>query len=464
MSNLLKDNKELMKEYNYKKNTDVDLDSITLGSTKKIWWICKKCGNEWPATVSNRSYGKGCNKCYRSKISEANHRAAAKKHNLVENYPYLKNEWDYEKNYPLKAEEFGYGSEEEVWWKCSWCNSSFKQRINKRALRGYGCPVCSNWKCTSFIEQAIFYYINLLHLNVLNRDTSTGYEFDIYIPSKKIAIEYDGSHWHNSPKKFKKENIKDKYCRDNGIKLFRIRNKKLPKTNYATIIEYNENGLNSLNAIIKKLLSFIDPNNKIIVNVSQDVYKIIKEFRVNLKENSLEYKYPRTAKMWDYEKNNNLSPSAIFPTSAIKYWWKCPICGESWQASAGHMTRSDREVDCCPSCSKKKVNKNNTIKIVNIDLNIVYDSLTEAANSVNGRKGDICDCCNGNQKTAFGYHWKYLNENQRRRKNISGKVLNIDTGIVYNNSREAANSVNGDSRMINRCCRGEVKTSYGYHW
>ena len=130
-SNLLKDNYDLMKEYNYKKNNDVDLSSITLGSSKKIWWICSKCGNEYQSTVGNRSYGKGCKICAHKKISKALHVKAAKNHNLIDNYPYLKNEWDYEKNYPLKAEEFGYGSEAEVWWKCSWCNNSFKQRINK---------------------------------------------------------------------------------------------------------------------------------------------------------------------------------------------------------------------------------------------------------------------------------------------------------------------------------------------
>lgn len=38
-----------------------------------------------------------------------------------------------------------------------------------------------------------------------------------------------------------------------------------------------------------------------------------------------------------------------------------------------------------------------------------YSSLTEACNHINkpGRMGDITSCCKGNQKTAFGFIWKY---------------------------------------------------------
>ena len=42
-SNYLKDNKKLMKEYNYEKNKQFDLDTLKLGSDKKILWqIIKK--------------------------------------------------------------------------------------------------------------------------------------------------------------------------------------------------------------------------------------------------------------------------------------------------------------------------------------------------------------------------------------------------------------------------------------
>lgn len=69
MSNLLKDNKNLMLEYNFKKNKEIDLDKLTLGSSKKICWKCSECGNEWEAKIFNRSNGTGCPKCSKRRMS-----------------------------------------------------------------------------------------------------------------------------------------------------------------------------------------------------------------------------------------------------------------------------------------------------------------------------------------------------------------------------------------------------------
>ena len=57
------------------------------------------------------------------------------------------------------------------------------------------------WKATgagntSFLEQAFLFYIRKIHPDTVTRDISYGIELDIYIPSIKFALEYDGSHWH----------------------------------------------------------------------------------------------------------------------------------------------------------------------------------------------------------------------------------------------------------------------------
>lgn len=51
-------------------------------------------------------------------------------------------------------------------------------------------------------------------------------ELDIYIPSKRIAIEYDGAFWHN-PSKIKRDTKKYQLCQEKGIYLIRIREKRL---------------------------------------------------------------------------------------------------------------------------------------------------------------------------------------------------------------------------------------------
>ena len=48
------------------------------------------------------------------------------------------------------------------------------------------------------------------------------------------------------------------------------------------------------------------------------------------------------------------------------------------------------------------------------DLNMNYlktfNSVTEAANDVNGSTGNISLCCMGKHKTAYGFIWRYAND------------------------------------------------------
>ena len=62
--NFLIDNEELIKEWNYEKNSSIDPRKISYGSHKKVWWKCSKCENEWQAQIYTRVKGFGkCPKC-----------------------------------------------------------------------------------------------------------------------------------------------------------------------------------------------------------------------------------------------------------------------------------------------------------------------------------------------------------------------------------------------------------------
>ena len=49
--------------WNYQKNNNINIETITLGSNKKVWWKCDK-GHEWEAKIVNRTKGAGCQICY----------------------------------------------------------------------------------------------------------------------------------------------------------------------------------------------------------------------------------------------------------------------------------------------------------------------------------------------------------------------------------------------------------------
>lgn len=48
-------------------------------------------------------------------------------------------------------------------------------------------------------------------------------ELDIYLTDKKIGIEYDGDYWHNLPDMKKRDSLKNRICKDKGIKLIRVK-------------------------------------------------------------------------------------------------------------------------------------------------------------------------------------------------------------------------------------------------
>ena len=115
------------------KNGDVKPDQFREYSNKKVWWKCKN-GHEWQASPHNRMKGKGCPFCSgRNTIIGEN--------DLTIVYPSIIKEWDYEKNKPLRPEQFKAGSNTKVWWKCSKCGYEWRTTITSRTS-GNSCPKC----------------------------------------------------------------------------------------------------------------------------------------------------------------------------------------------------------------------------------------------------------------------------------------------------------------------------------
>ena len=53
---------EMAKQWHPTKNGNLFPDSITSGSSRKVWWICEK-GHEWEAAISSRVNGRNCPYC-----------------------------------------------------------------------------------------------------------------------------------------------------------------------------------------------------------------------------------------------------------------------------------------------------------------------------------------------------------------------------------------------------------------
>ncbi len=68
---------------------------------------------------------------------------------LLITHPLLSKDWDYDKNYPLKPENFSYGSGNKIWWLCS-KGHSYKRSLNTRTSHGTGCPYCSGRRTLNY--------------------------------------------------------------------------------------------------------------------------------------------------------------------------------------------------------------------------------------------------------------------------------------------------------------------------
>ena len=329
-------NPALATEWNYERNCGLMPMDVLPNSNKKVWWKCRK-GHEWQSTVANRNNGNGCPYCLG--------RYAVKGENDLQTVnPAIAKEWNYEKNDDLKPEEFTANSNKDVWWKCSKGHEWHASIANRN--KGNGCPVCNSERKTSFPEYALAYYLKRSGLDVVHSYRAKGYELDIYIPSLKIAIEYDGYYWHKN--RMRKDIEKNYKCKKDGIKLYRLR-EGLPPLNDSSIDYIVQENQKNLSNVLEAVLSeFI--GDCISVDMETDTVAIENLRVLTEKENSLFFSNPETTGEWHYEKNGVLKPEHFAPNSHRKVWWKCQI-GHEWQASIANRNKGRG----CPYCSGKKV-------------------------------------------------------------------------------------------------------------
>jgi very-short-patch-repair endonuclease len=112
-------------------------------------------------------------------------------------------------------------------WQCSE-GHKFKSKANC-VQQGNWCPTCFHKHSKAELE--IYDFVKQLYLDVVNGKRgllkSGKLELDIYIPSLKKAIEFDGEYWHKSEWALEhgsqeRDLRKSQECQESGIELLRI--------------------------------------------------------------------------------------------------------------------------------------------------------------------------------------------------------------------------------------------------
>jgi DNA-directed RNA polymerase subunit RPC12/RpoP len=131
------DNPAVAKEWDDEKNIGIRPEDFSGGSEKNVWWRCQNCKHSWKAKIYSRTEGRGCPKCGRKRVKPGIN-------DLATLSPALADEWDDEKNFPLRPSDVTCGSNKYVWWRCKKHSHSWYAQINKRFSRNQGCCICNN--------------------------------------------------------------------------------------------------------------------------------------------------------------------------------------------------------------------------------------------------------------------------------------------------------------------------------
>lgn len=351
-------------------------------------WKCQtlECSNTFEALARNvykdespRVY---CDICSHKSRYKNKHIAIMKRSGSIEDkYPLIKDIWSIENK--KKPNEFSPGSNEKVKLICP--NQSTKHPDYEIAIHHiqehscFRCPKCVTK--SSNAEMRIYSELKYSFKDVIWQQKIEGREADVTIEDFKLIIEIDGYPWHKD--KSEKDLAKNTIFEKNGYRVLRIRDPRLDNIVCDTIVC----NLTDLSLVdYNKIVEWININfkyNKVIYDDWKNIeyYKQIQVSKMSVKyEESIEYLFPESKKLWDYIKNYPFIPSQLSYGSHMEIWLKCSN-GHSWKRNLSHLFRTikgKKHYMKCPECCKPKSNKT----IIQIKGKI-YKSISECCRDLN---------------------------------------------------------------------------------
>ena len=464
---------DLIKEWDYDKNKNLDPSKLTIGSGKKAWWICNVCNYNWKTQIYLRK-NHGCPNCAHKRIGQFNARIKDSNNSLIKVFPDVVKVWNYEKNENLKPENFLSQSNKKVWWKCSMCGKEWETAICSKSHTTI-CKACTYTNNNrTYVKEGIndlaTKYPNLLKQWNYKRNTIKPNEISFSSGKKVWWICDKGHEWENSPLNRTKHNSSNcPFC--SNRKLLSEFNDFA--TCYPELLkewDYDKNKIKP-DEIIKcsnlKFYWLCNKGHSYETSVSNKIkgtgcpycagHKVLKGF------NDLATTNPELLKEWDYSKNK-IKPDEITSKSGKSAWWICKK-GHSWKAIIVNRTKNGYRG--CPICANRVVLKGfNDLATTNPELlkewdysknkikpdEIIAGSPRKAwwvcekghswnAVIVSRTKKHFCPICNLNKQTSISeksivYYLQKSNleviENYKiKRKEIDIFIPKLNIGIEY---------------------------------
>ena len=134
----------LIKQWDFERNTEYDINLTSANSETAVWWRCKKCSYKWQSKIVSRKFSAGHCPCCEERTVVV--KGITDLFTLV---PDIKEFYDFEANKDINPYELSVTSLTPVNWKCSicgykWCTSaSARIIVDDEKYKVKRCPACA---------------------------------------------------------------------------------------------------------------------------------------------------------------------------------------------------------------------------------------------------------------------------------------------------------------------------------
>ncbi|MCX2748066.1 zinc-ribbon domain-containing protein [Arthrobacter sp. MI7-26] len=352
-------------------NGDRTPSSVAPYSNSKAWWL-GDCSHPWEAVVANRTrLSSGCPYCANQRVGYGN--------DLATRFPELSKEWHPTRNGDITPSQVTSGARSNVWWLCS-SGHEWRAMVFKRSS-GAACEKC---KLVGLSELEIGLYAELKavlgeHLAPVKHDyrieTAGGVKVRVDVIVGTIAVEFDGSYWHEG--KEDRDREKTDQLQELGYRVIRVREHPLEALSpQDALVRRAPTGHEVATAALEKMLTCgliedaaAESARGYILNgvavAEAEAKGIIAALRLReYGELSLDEKFPAVAGEWHPQLNGDLTPAQVMAHSGKPAWWLCPA-GHAYEAVIGQRTGRGNG---CGQCSGRYVTPATSLAVIRPDL------------------------------------------------------------------------------------------------
>ena len=462
------------------------------------------------------SEGNGCPKCARKSNGKRYSKAVQGKNDIATLYPQLV------KVFKNKEDSLYYKpqSNKKIELMCPYCKVEKMIPIYSLVSRGFSCDVCGDG--VSYPNKIGRMFVLQLPVENIKFEWHPAwlsgmrrYDIKFEFNQKEYVIEMDG-HQHFvenvsfTRKKLAKiqseDALKDQFCKDNNVKIFRIdcRNNTLEWIK-EQILQSELNEMFDLTLIDWKKCEQYAANSLIVEtaklwNDGYDLLEISEQLKVS--RDSIQH-YIKTADnigLVKYEKERGKKKGIEKNSRRVRWidtgkeYINCKICADEIfkqtgikvtvsgirAAAAGICTHTKGlHFEFCDRQEKEYMMEKGISSIYCYDMSgkfvAEYNNIGEAAKVSGTTRKAIIDCCDAKTKKAGNHIWKYSYQAETGEDfivDLTKRGKAVDCFSIEGEYIESFSSARVALRKyttatdcgIGRCCKGKQGTSGGYRW